>query len=304
MTKDKKETMEKKKRDKKSNKEKSGKKKDISADAAPTTGECILLKKIRDKKRKEYSEEEVKKIYNSTAQSQADVSAYEAFIYPNKVKFKPLSKAKKLKSIYYTNIAQMVPTPENKCSFLLYVPKSKKVKQFTGLFTWRDPQICNIFQKAVFEVNPEAFKCTDRVSNNAEPKIQKTHPSDNRQISRGSPSEDEPWRNPQFHSSRFSSLSTTKESGLNGVKTMKGMSVTYTHYCPRRCYYQDGETKFNFHLETSSTSACSSDSYDDKDSDGPDFICRDKSSVFYGERMSPRSQYIDRVVRETMQVMN
>ncbi|KAL5965830.1 hypothetical protein TSMEX_006421 [Taenia solium] len=278
-------------------KDESSKKKKVDSSKAPLmTAECQLRKMIKEKKKKGYSVDEVKDIYSSAKEPKSGFSIYLASIYSDKVAFKPIEKGKKLKPVKYANIGQIIQVPDDLQSFLMHVPKSKKAKPFTALFTWLDPQMPKRFEKIVRQPETSLVKAPhDGSDENAQN-------GNNRPKSNASNinSIESPLTQlqtaPYFASSRSSSAYGAKNSSSDIIRVSKRISETYTHYCPNRTLCRN--------VLDSSGSTCSIDSSYDEDSDDSDYVCRDKGSVFYGERMSPKSQYIDRLLRTTVQMQN
>lgn len=290
---------------KKKSKDKDSKKEKIDSSKAPLiTVECQLRKIVKDKKKKSYSVDEVKDIYDSVKEPKSGFSIYLASIYPNKIAFKPTEKAKRIRPIKYANIGQIIQVPDDLQSFLLHIPKSKKVKPFTALFTWLDPQMSKKFEKVVRQANTSPVKAPHEDSDANTQSGNSCPKSNASDVNYKGSSLPLLQAAPYLATSLSSSVDDTKDSSSDIIRVPKRVSETYTHYCPNRTLYRNGERDKNHNAQTFSESTSSSDSSYDEDSDDSDCICRDKSSVFYGERMSPKSQYIDRLLRATVQMQN
>ncbi|VDK31826.1 unnamed protein product [Taenia asiatica] len=291
-----KETRQDKEGTKKPKDEDSKKKKADSSKAPLMTAECQLRKMIKDKKKKKYSVDEVKDIYSSVKEPKSGFLIYLASIYPDKVAFKPTEKGKKLKPVKYANIGQIIQVPDDLQSFLIHVPKSKKAKPFTALFTWLDPQMPKRFEKIVRQPESSPVKAPHEGSDENAQNGNNRPKSNTSDVSGNESPLTQLQTAPYFAASRSSSAYGAKDSSSDIIRAPKRFSETYTHYCPNRTLCRS--------VQDFSGSTCSSDSSYDEDSDDSDYICRDKGSVFYGERMSPKSQYIDRLMRTTVKMQN
>ncbi|EUB63775.1 hypothetical protein EGR_01398 [Echinococcus granulosus] len=289
----------------KKSKENGSKKEKLVSSVAPLiTTECQLRKVIKDKKKENYTVDEAKNIYHSVQESKSGFPIYMASIYPEKVTFKPTEKGKKMRPVEYTTIGQIIQIPEDLQSFLLHVPKSKKAKSFTALFAWLDPQMSKRFEKIVHQANNSLAMAPlkDNVTN---AQNKGSHPrSDASNAGYSKSSLLQPPNAPYFATSLSPSVCDTKDLSSDLIRVSKRVSETYTYYCPNRTFYRSGKGEENHNTQASSGSTCSSDSSYGDDSEDSDCICRDKESVFYGERMSPKSQYIDRLLRATVQMQN
>ncbi|KAL5111971.1 hypothetical protein TcWFU_004456 [Taenia crassiceps] len=296
-----KETKQEKEGTKKSKDKGSKKKKADSSKAPLMMAECQLRKMIKDRKKKGYTVDEVKNIYDSVKEPKSGFPVYLASLYSNKVAFKPIEKGKKIRPVKYANIGQIIQVPDDLQSFLLHISKSKKAKPFTVLFTWLDPQMPKKFEKIVRQADSSSVKA----QRDANAQNEGTNPKAN--VSGVKCNESlipHPQITPYIATSLSSSAYDTKDSSSDIIRVSKRVSETYTHYSPNRSLYRNGEEIEVRNVQDSSGSTCSSDSSCNEDLDDSDYICRDKGSVFYGERMSPKSQYIDRLLRATVQMRN
>ncbi|VDM23166.1 unnamed protein product [Hydatigera taeniaeformis] len=266
------------------------------------TADCQLRKVIKDKKKKSYTIEEVENVYKSIKAPKSGFSKYLASIYADKVTFKATEKGRRIRPIKYTDIEQIIQVPEDLQSFLIHVPKSKKVRAFTALFTWLDPQMSERFENAVRQADRSVVKAPHE-DNGANAKKRNMNSNSNApNATYNNFSVPQFQTDPHFVTSSSSSVYDARDSSSDIIRVRKRVSETYTHYCPNQAPCRNAEKGGYCNTSTSSGSTSSSDSSFDGDSDDSDCICRDKDSVFYGERMSPKSQYIDRLLRATVQM--
>ncbi|KAM7540485.1 hypothetical protein Aperf_G00000033813 [Anoplocephala perfoliata] len=290
-------------RSRRKSKEKKGKK---IKDKEESSGqaECFLRKRVKGNK-KSYSEEDVKDIYDRVKEPKSGFPKYVASMYPKKVKFKRKKGGKKIAPIKYENIQQIIRVPGDPNSFLLHVPKSKKGKKFTGLFTWCEPESAdkleNEWKKSresdkipPKKEEPEASKVSSKKSapfreydypqeSTKEPRLIANSPLDSFEMASRTASGVQ-IRNPRRRGS---------DSDLGSYRRLR---QTYTIYAPNKIKKRGRSREMSYSLQVSSESDFSSSSDDDDDDE---YVCRDRNSIFYGERMSPKSQYVDRLVRAT-----
>lgn len=256
--------------------------------------ECVLRKIVKDKKKNKYSKDEVKKIFGSVKEPKSGFPTYKVSIYPNKVMFKPKKSGKKIGPINYKTIEQITRVPGDLNSFLLHVPKSKESKQFTGLFSWLEPESADKLEHAVKKsCNMEESEVPEKFSQKFTPN--RDHSQESNRISQ--PTETTANENSDTDFLTAPTARTmiprrrASHSDLGGVCRL---TQTFTIYTPNTLHKQSENRKRSYDLQDSSESDYSSSSYDE-------YICYDKDSVFYGERMSPKSQYVDRLLRATAQ---
>lgn len=279
-------TPEKKKR----NKDKTKKSKyEKHAKESIHTCKCILRARVPNKKTIMYTEEEITTLSQAITKPKDGYPLYMAIISDDKIEFKKLRNAKKLKSISHESITQIVANASDKKYFFIYIAKSKKAKRsFAGFFAVQTDADADILYRTVRKTNPNVIPDDVIISNNEnEPDLRHEKKASSVYSNNYEPKE-----------CGLASLEPSSESFSSDYKNIERFGCqTYTAYCPNRVFYQDINSRFNFHLNQRSSSSCSSDTYH---CDNPDFICRDKESVFYGERMSPKSQYVDRLLRGTV----
>ncbi|VDL18471.1 unnamed protein product [Hymenolepis diminuta] len=291
-------------------KDKNSKKNKLLPTGQITVAECTLRKIIKQKKVGRYTEEEAKRIYDSVKVKKSGFPAYTASIYSNMVQFAPKKRGKKIQPIGYEDIKQIVMIPGDDDSFLLYVPKTKKTKQFSGIFTWTDPEGEKKLKDALREYhNPvDSESSTDRRKAVQGTTPERDYPLMQRKAGSG-PSEvhfDERLLSESF-------VISTPPPGAHGSSETEivdsgPIRETYTLYTPKRYI---NRRSCNYSTSSSSDDndynqgGVDDDSYEDEsDEEDYEYICRDPNSIFYGERMSPKSQYVDKLLRATAQMKN
>ena len=267
-------------------------------------GECLLRTLIKDKKKKAYDADEVNRIYESTREPRSGFPTYQVVVYPDYLKLIPRKNGRKLKPTKLTNVGQIVRVSTDPQSFLLHIPKSQKTKQFTGLFTWLQADMLEMFEKALREASSAASKVSHSNTN--------THKPDEvflpvvKNCDFQIPGRlDSGLRNASYLCSYLSSSENNVLDPVSDVIRESAEFVeTYTHYNPQKNICMKGMGQSKNKQSISFESFHSNDSYYSNDSGESDYICRDKNSIFYGERMSPKSQYIDQLLRATVQMQH
>nr|CDS33367.1 expressed conserved protein [Hymenolepis microstoma] len=297
-------SKEKKGEDKKSKKNK------LVPKGQAKVAECTLRKIVKEEKVGHYTEDDAKKIYDSVKVKKSGFPAYTASMYSNMVEFVSKKRGKRIPPIGYGRIKQIVKIPGDADSFLLYAPKTRKTKQFSGLFTWTDPEGGKILENALREYQ-ESLKNRGNGSQGTTPKRDyplaqrgTTNKPDKGLLDRRVRSE-----------SHISSTAAPRAYRLSETDIVDAGSIreTYTHYNPKRC--NNRRPSYNAKARSESEHSTSSpydenymyqgfddDSGDEDDEIDSEYICRDPNSVFYGERMSPKSQYVDKLLREAAQM--
>ncbi|KAM3186198.1 hypothetical protein ACTXT7_004833 [Hymenolepis weldensis] len=298
-------------------KNKNSKKNKLLPTSQVTVAECTLRKIIKEKKVGRYTEKEAKRIYDSVKMKKSGFPAYTASIYSNMVQFAPKKKGKKIQPIGYEDIQQIVMIPGDVDSFLLYVPKTKKTKQFSGLFTWTDPEGGKKLKDALREYHNlmDLESSTERRKTFQGTTPERDYPLAQRKAGSG-PGE------VHFDERLLSEslvISTPPPRAYRSSETeiidSGPFRETYTLYTPKRyinrrsCNDIQARSVSDYSISSSSDEndynqgTVDDDSYEDEsDEEDYEYICRDPNSIFYGERMSPKSQYVDRLLRATAQM--
>ncbi|VDO08991.1 unnamed protein product [Rodentolepis nana] len=271
--------------------------------------ECSLRKLVKEEKAGQYTEDDAKRIYDSVKVKKSGFPAYTASMYSNMVEFAPKKRGKKIPPVGYGQIKQIVKIPNDANSFLLHVPKTRKTKQFSGLFTWTDPEGGKILENALKKYQ-ETLANDGNGSQDITPK--KDYPLEQRGATHEA---DEGLFDRRLRSeARISSTPAHRANGLSETDIVDAGPIkeTYTLYNPKRWINR----RPNYNARARSESAYSTSSsydenylyqgFDDDDSTEDDeadseYICRDPKSIFYGERMSPKSQYVDKLLRAAAQ---
>lgn len=294
-------------------KDKNSKKNKLLPTGQVTVAECTLRKIIKEKKVGRYTKEEAKRIYDSVKVKKSGFPAYTASIYSNMVQFAPKKRGKKIQPIGYEDIKQIVMIPGDDDSFLLYVPKTKKTKQFSGLFTWTDPEGEKKLKDALREYHDlmDSESSTDRRKTVQGTTPERDYPLAQRKGGSG-PGEvhfDEGLLSESF----VLSTPPPRAHGSSETEIVDSGPIreTYTLYTPKRYINRrswnniQARSVSDYSTSSSSDENVDDDSYEDEsDEEDYEYICRDPNSIFYGERMSPKSQYVDKLLRATAQMKN